>query len=152
MNKWRYLKRWISYTLNTTIRLFILGLRIRYLNTVFGMNIHPTVRISMKAKLDFSNPKGINIGEGTYLAFGSVVLTHDMSRLLSQDVFIGKNCFIGANAIILPGVVLGDSVVVGAGSVVTKSFGSNLMIAGNPAKVVKEGINTGKLGIISENS
>ena len=39
---------------------------------------------------------------------------------------------------ILPGVTLGDNVVVGAGAVVTKSFGDNVVLAGNPAKIIKE--------------
>ena len=36
-----------------------------------------------------------------------------------------------------PGVILGDNVVVGSGAVVTKSFGDNVVIAGNPAVVIK---------------
>ena len=43
-----------------------------------------------------------------------------------------------ANAKIASGVTLGNNVVVGAGSVVTKSFGDNVVIAGNPAKVIRE--------------
>ena len=41
-------------------------------------------------------------------------------------------------AIICPGVTLGNNVIVGAGSVVTKSFGDNVVIAGNPARIIKE--------------
>lgn len=46
---------------------------------------------------------------------------------------IGDNCFIGANACIIGGVILGDSVKVGAGAVVTRSFGDNAVLVGNPA-------------------
>lgn len=53
-------------------------------------------------------------------------------------VNIGTNCWIGAKVTILDGVNLGDNCVVAAGSVVTKSFGSNLIIAGSPAKAIGE--------------
>lgn len=52
-------------------------------------------------------------------------------------ITIGDNVWIGGGAMILAGVTLGDNVVVGAGSVVTKSFGDNVVIAGNPARVIK---------------
>jgi maltose O-acetyltransferase len=47
---------------------------------------------------------------------------------------------LGANSIILPGVQLGDNVIVGAGSVVTKSFPGNVIIAGNPAKIINQNL------------
>ena len=51
---------------------------------------------------------------------------------------IGDNFWAGGGVTILPGVTLGDNVVVGAGAVVTKSFGDNVVLAGNPAKIIKE--------------
>lgn len=112
------------------------------------MNIHESVRISLKAKIDKTNPKGVNIAEGTYIAFGAVILTHDMCRKIHKDVHIGKNCFIGGNSLVLPGVTIGDSCIVAAGAVVTKDVPSGCIVAGNPAKVIKTNIRTGALGIL----
>ena len=56
----------------------------------------------------------------------------------AKPVHIGNNCWIGGHATINPGVTLGDNVVVASGSVVTKSFGDNLVIGGNPARVIRE--------------
>ncbi|MDX1636454.1 MAG: sugar O-acetyltransferase [Balneolaceae bacterium] len=57
---------------------------------------------------------------------------------LAKPVTIGDNCWIGGHATINPGVRLGKNVVVASGAVVTKSFGDNLVVAGNPARVIKE--------------
>lgn len=54
-----------------------------------------------------------------------------------KPITIGNDCWIGGGAVINPGVTLGDNVVVGSGAVVTKSFPSNVVIAGNPAKIIK---------------
>lgn len=54
-----------------------------------------------------------------------------------KPIVIGNNVWIGTRSIILPGVSVGDGCIVGAGSVVTKSFPENVIIAGVPAKVVR---------------
>lgn len=87
----------------------------------------------------------IIIGKGTYIAqnVGIITNNHDIHNLdlrsEGKDVMIGKNCWIGMNAVILPGVRLGNKTIVGAGSIVTKSFNEgNVVIAGNPAKIIKK--------------
>ena len=56
-----------------------------------------------------------------------------------QDkIIIGDDVFIGARSIILKGVTVGDGSVIGAGSVVTKSVPANVIVAGNPASVLRE--------------
>ncbi len=87
----------------------------------------------------------IYIGTGTYIAgnVGIITANHDLNDLAlpapGKDVNIGKRCWIGMNSMILPGVVLGEHTIVGAGSVVTKSFPKgNCVIAGNPAKIIRE--------------
>lgn len=64
--------------------------------------------------------------------------TYATQELESKDVTIGENCWIGEKVTILPGVTLGDNVIVGAGSVITKSFESNVIVAGNPARIIKK--------------
>ncbi|CAJ1228878.1 maltose O-acetyltransferase [Levilactobacillus zymae] len=56
---------------------------------------------------------------------------------IGKPITLGDDVWVGGGAIICPGVTLGNNVIVGAGSVVTKSFGDNVAIAGNPARVIK---------------
>lgn len=113
---------------------------------IHGNHLAPTVRLSRTTILDKTNPDGIYVSDYTYFAGSSLVLAHDMCRELRTTTKIGKCCFIGAKAIIMPGVTIGDEVIVGSGSVVTKDVPSNCIVAGNPAKVIKQGIHTEKYG------
>ena len=54
------------------------------------------------------------------------------------EVVIGNNVWIGDKATILPGVTIRDSVVVAANAVVTKDVPAYSMVAGNPAKIIKQ--------------
>lgn len=90
----------------------------------------------------------VRIGDYVVLSNNSMILDAnlDLDHLVAtnerkhipESVTIGNYCWIGANSIILPGVSLGDRTIVGAGSVVTKSFPGNGLIAGNPARVIQK--------------
>lgn len=121
---------------NILVSLYPLYLRWRY-----GMDIGKNCCISWKAHLDKSvNPKGIHIGDNTWILSGAMILAHDHCRNLKKDTYIGNNCVIGVRALVLPGLSIGNQVVIGGGSVVTKDVPAHCIAAGNPAKIIKEGI------------
>ena len=87
----------------------------------------------------------VTIGDFVVLSYGVKILTGGLimeSRSFEThhtlDVTISNGVWIGASSIILPGVTLGDGVVVAAGSVVNKSFPANSLVAGVPARLVKQ--------------
>ena len=87
--------------------------------------------------------QGVEIGDNFLFAPGTTIISvnHGVNNEYKNDhtipIIIGDNVWLGANVTILPKVELGNNVVVGAGSVVTKSFPANSIIAGNPAKLIK---------------
>lgn len=126
-----------------------------YLRKFYGMRLHPSVRISLKARMDKTNPMHLEIDAETIVAFDAIILSHDYSTQrhagsYTQNTRIGKRCFIGCAAIIMPGVQIGDECVVAAGSVVTKDVPAHSIVGGNPAKIIRSGIHTLPYGRIIE--
>lgn len=134
--------------LRNIVRYIVISIQYFLYSKIYRMDISRSARISFGAKLDKTNPKGIHIDEESYIASGAIVFTHDFSRGIRNDTYIGKRCFIGANAIIMCGIKIGDGVIVGSGSIVTKDVPSSCVVAGNPARIIKEGILTTKFGQI----
>lgn len=135
-------------TLNrlSTLRSFLVSIKRKAFVRALGMNIHPTVQLSLSAKLDKTFPRGIHIDAYSYVASGAQVLTHDRTRGLYLHTRIGKDCFVGTNAIILPGITIGDNCVIGAGSVVTRDVPPRCIAAGNPARIIRTDIAVGHYG------
>ena len=136
LNDFLFIKNWLN------------AIRIVIWNRFWGMHVNPTAKISLSARLDRTNPAGVHIGEYSAITFGVTILTHDMTRHLRADTTIGLNCFIGAHAIIMPGVTIGDGSIVAAGSVVTKTVPPGSLVAGNPARILRSGIEVGRYGIL----
>jgi acetyltransferase-like isoleucine patch superfamily enzyme len=113
---------------------------------VFGMDLHPSVQFSLSAHLDRTYPKGVHVGKESWVAFGATILTHDRTRGVYYDTVIGERCFIGARSIVMPGVTVGDESVVAAGAVVTKDVPPRSIVAGNPAVIIRSGIEVGPYG------
>jgi len=85
---------------------------------------------------------GNMFGPDVYIAdsnhtYGGGVAPHRLPMDVGK-VRIGNNCWIGAHAIILKDVNLGDGCVVGAGAVVTRGFPAGSVVAGVPAKLIRE--------------
>lgn len=77
------------------------------------------------------------VGANSHVGAGAVI-AGVVEPASAQPVKIGKNVLIGANAVVLEGVQVGDRAVVAAGSVVTEDVPANSVVAGSPAKVIKQ--------------
>ncbi|MEM9581754.1 MAG: DapH/DapD/GlmU-related protein [Pseudomonadota bacterium] len=122
--------------------------RLRWLVLVrgYGMDVDPTAELSLSARLDRTFPIGVHVGPRSYVALQALVLTHDRTRGLYLHTHIGADCFIGARAILLPGVRVGNGSIVAAGAVVTRDVPARSVVAGNPARVLRDNIDVGAYG------
>lgn len=85
----------------------------------------------------------VTIGDDVALA-NEVYLTDSDShgvegrKVKEAPITIGNGSWIGARAMILPGVNIGSRVLVAAGSIVSRDVPDDVLVAGNPARVVRE--------------
>lgn len=87
--------------------------------------------------------RAVTIGADCLFAWDVVVMDRDYHRLDSdtevcEPVSIGDRVWVGARAMILKGVTIGEGAVVAAGSVVVGDVPAGALVAGNPARVVRE--------------
>lgn len=104
--------------------------------------------------------EGISIGDDVLIAWGVTIMDHNSHSISfshrSEDVInwrvgkkdwtyvkikpvkIANKVWIGFNSIVLKGVTIGEGAVVGAGSVVTKDVPEWTVVAGNPARIIRE--------------
>lgn len=107
----------------------------------FGKNVYANFNLTLVDDTHIYIGNHTMIGPNVVIATGGHPLLPELRQKGYQynaPVHIGKNCWIGAGAIIVPGITIGDHSVIGAGSVVTKDIPSNVLVVGNPCKVLRE--------------
>lgn len=101
-------------------------------------------RCSIGPRVHLYNLGGLKIGEQTvisqdvYICGGTHDYTDPTYPLLRKKIVIGDGVWIAAGAFIGPGVTIGDGAVVGARAVVMRDVPPWTVVAGNPAKVIKQ--------------
>ncbi len=134
-----------------------------YLRKITDSNIDDTVRIftpfniNYGLKTTFGRDSFVNFG-CTFLAIGGITIEDDVfigphcvlateyhpedpsSRhsLLTKPIVVKRNAWLGANVTVLAGVTIGENAIVAAGSVVTKDVPDNMVVAGTPARIIRE--------------
>ena len=114
-------------------------------HTEFGKNTKIGKNVFINSCCRFQDNGGIEIGDKTMIGPNVTIVTinHEINpekriNATPKPVKIGKNVWIGADCTILPGVTIGENSIIGAGSVVTKNVPNNVIVAGNPARLIRE--------------
>jgi acetyltransferase-like isoleucine patch superfamily enzyme len=109
-----------------------------------GKNITVGKNVFINACCKFQDQGGIIIGDGVLIGHNVTfaTLNHDERPEKRQYIYpkpikVGNNVWIGSNATILQGVTIGDGAIIGANAVVTKDVEQNTIVAGVPAKFIR---------------
>jgi maltose O-acetyltransferase len=114
---------------------------------VYGKNIHLGDHVFLNVLCTILDGNEVHIGQHTMIGPNVQIYTsaHDLqaeTRIqgweVAKPVTIEENVWIGGGAILLPGVRVGRNAVVGAGAVVSRDVPANTVVAGNPARVIRE--------------
>ena len=119
----------------------------RWVVVDYGINIHIGENFYSNYNLTMLDVCPITIGKNAMIGPNCQFLTplhpldpieRNSGKEYGAPITIADNFWAGGGVTVLPGVTLGNNVVAGAGAVITKSFGDNVVLAGNPARVIKE--------------
>jgi maltose O-acetyltransferase len=113
----------------------------------YGQNIHIGDHVYLNVLCIILDCNEVHIGH--HVMFGPAVQIYTAAHLLEAEariqgwevakpIVIEDNVWLGGGAILLPGVRIGRNAVVGAGAVVSRSVSANTVVAGNPARVIRE--------------
>ena len=110
-----------------------------------GKNTKIGKRVFINAGCQFQDQGGITSGDYVLVGPQTIIATlnHDPNPekrggMFAKPVVIGDKVWLGARVTICPGVTIGEGAIVGAGAVVTKDVPPRTVVAGVPAKVIKE--------------
>ncbi|UCD43669.1 MAG: sugar O-acetyltransferase [Chloroflexota bacterium] len=114
---------------------------------VYGQNIYIGDHVYLNVLCTILDNNEVHIGD--HVMIGPSVQIYTAAHLLQAEariqgwevakpIVIEDNVWLGGGAILLPGVRIGRNAVVGAGAVVTRSVSANSVVAGNPARVIRE--------------
>jgi maltose O-acetyltransferase len=112
----------------------------------YGSHIRIGARVFANCGLVALDVAPITIGDDVQIGPSVQLLTptHPLDPELrrakweaAQPIVIERNAWLGGGVIVLPGVTVGENAVVGAGAVVTNDVPSNVVVAGNPARVLR---------------
>ncbi|WP_296453648.1 DapH/DapD/GlmU-related protein [Phenylobacterium sp.] len=133
----------------------LIGARNWWLQKRFGLVLEGEASISLSSRFRSSARGDIVVGHQTLIAFKTLFLTRDARTGERRPIRVGSRCFIGGGSVILPGVTIGDHCIVGGGSVVFEDVPSGSIVIGNPAKVLRSGVELlpfGRLPVARENT
>lgn len=112
-----------------------------------GKHLHLGERVFINTGATILNTAHVTIGDGTMIGPNCqlITVTHPLDRELraagwerAEPITLGKDVWLAAGVTVLPGVTLGDGSVAAAGAVVTKDVPPGALVAGVPARVVRE--------------
>lgn len=112
----------------------------------YGYNITVGENFYMNHNCTILDPAKVEFGDNVFIAPNCNFYTagHPIEIALrnqgleyAKPIKVGSNVWIGGNVTVLPGVVIGDNVTIGAGSLITKEIPSNVVVYGNPGKIIK---------------
>lgn len=146
--------RWAGFLKATCLRLLgaKVGKRVIFYPGVWilpgrGLDLGDDVDLALDVLITTGG--GVKIGDRVLIGYRTQIISanHKIPRNRRQIFNAGHNfgrvtvesdVWIGANCMLLPGITIGSGAVVGAGSVVTKDVPSYSVVAGNPARIVRQ--------------